>query len=57
MMNAERPYLALYRGQKIQVTASSSYEAQQKAARLLKAKKSYDVSVYLLDVVHDAGGV
>ena len=56
-MNAERPYLALYRGQKIQVTASSSYEAQQKAARLLKAKKSYDVSVYLLDVVHDAGGL
>jgi len=54
-MNEERPYLALYRGQQIRVTASSSYEAQQKAARLLKAKKSYDVSVYLLDVVHSAG--
>lgn len=56
-MSELRPYLALYRGQKIRVTASSSYEAQQKAARLLKAKKSYDVSVYLLDVVHDTGGL
>jgi len=42
-------YLCLYRGQKITVQASTSYAAQQEAARLLKARKSYDVSVHLVE--------
>ena len=42
-------YIAMYRGKKIEVYADSSYEAQQKAAKEFKAKKSYEVSVYLCE--------
>jgi hypothetical protein len=47
-------YLALYRSKKIEVTAPTSYEAQLKAASIFKAKRSFDVSVYLTDVTHTA---
>jgi hypothetical protein len=40
-------YIAFYKGKKIEVEASTSYEAQKKAASILKVKKSYDVTVVL----------
>jgi hypothetical protein len=40
-------YIALYRGKRLEVYAESSYAAQTKAAALFKARKSYEVSVYL----------
>jgi len=42
-------YLALYRGKKIKVQAETSYDAQQAAAKQFKAKKSYEVDVFLCD--------
>lgn len=52
-----RPYMAVYKGKRIEVQATSSYEAQLQAAKLFKAKKSYEVDVYLLDVVHSTGSL
>jgi hypothetical protein len=49
-----RPYVAFYKNQRAEVWATSSYEAQTKAAALFKARKQYDVSVMLADVVHTA---
>ncbi len=51
-------YIALYRGKRLEVYAETSYQAQQEAARQFKAKKSYEVTVYLAEknnqpVVHD----
>lgn len=51
-MSTERPYIAFYKGKQIEVKATSSYEAQQKAAVEFKAKKAYEVIVMLADVVH-----
>ena len=42
-------YIALYRGKKLEVMADTSLQAQQKAAAQFKAKKSYEVSVYLCE--------
>jgi hypothetical protein len=42
-------YLALYKNKRITVTADTSYAAQLQAAKLFKAKKAYEVSVYLAD--------
>ena len=42
-------YIAFYKGKKLEVYASSSYEAQQKAAALFKARKSYEVTVMLAE--------
>jgi hypothetical protein len=42
-------YKAFYRGKTCMVCASTSYEAQQMAAKLFKAKKSYEVTVVLCD--------
>ena len=52
-------YIALWRGKRIEVYANTSYEAQQKAAAILKAKKAYEVTVMLAEragepVVHTA---
>ena len=51
-----REYIAVHakRGT-VEVEAESSYKAQLKACELLKVKpnKSYEVSVYLADVVHN----
>ena len=42
-------YIAFYKGKQIEVHASTSYEAQQKAATQFRAKKSYDVTVVLAE--------
>lgn len=49
-----RPYIAFHKDKKVEVTAASSYAAQQQAAALFKVKpqKAYEVSVYLADVEH-----
>lgn len=51
-------YIAFYKNQRAEVWADSSYQAQQKAAQLFKARKSYEVTVMLAEkdgaqVVHD----
>ena len=42
-------YKAFYKGNNIEVMAESSYKAQLEAARVFKAKKSYQVSVVLCE--------
>jgi len=42
-------YVCFYKGKRIEVYADTSYEAQQKAATQLKAKKSYEVTVVLAE--------
>jgi len=51
-------YIAFYKNKKMEVYAETSYEAQQKAAKSFKAKKSYEVTVVLCEkegeqVTHD----
>ena len=43
-------YIAIYKDKQIEVYADSSYSAQVKAAEQFKAKKRYDVSVYLCEI-------
>jgi hypothetical protein len=43
-------YIALYKGKQIEVYANTSYEAQKLASTKFKAKKSYEVSVYLCEL-------
>ena len=47
-----RKYIAFYRGRHIELEAPTSYDAQLIAAKLFKARKSYEVTVMLADVVH-----
>ena len=42
-------YKAFYKGNNIEVMAESSYKAQLEAARVFKAKKSYQVSVVICE--------
>ena len=42
-------YKAFYRDKTCEIYALTSYEAQQAAAKVFKAKKSYDVSVVLCE--------
>ena len=42
-------YVCFYKGKRVEVYADSSYAAQQKAAALLKAKRSYEVTVVLAE--------
>lgn len=42
-------YKAFYKGRQIEVMADTSYEAQTKAAKEFKARKSYDVTVVLCE--------
>jgi hypothetical protein len=42
-------YIAFYRGKQVEVTATSAYEAQVKAAEQFKARKRYDVTVVLAE--------
>ena len=42
-------YIAFYKDKKIEVKALRSYDAQLLAAKQLKAKKSYEVTVILAD--------
>lgn len=43
-------YKAFYKNKQIEVQANSSYEAQQKAAKTMNAKKSYEVTVILCEL-------
>jgi len=52
-----RTYKAFYKGRTCLVVAESSYQAQQDAATFFKARKSYEVTVMLTDVVHDTASV
>ena len=52
-------YIAFYKGKKKEVYAKTSYEAQTIAAKEFKAKKQYEVDVYLCEkageqVIHTA---
>ena len=40
-------YIAFYKGKEITVNALRSFDAQEQAARIFKAKKSYEVTVML----------
>ena len=42
-------YVCFYRSKRTEVYASTTYEAQQKAAAFFKARKSYDVTVVLAE--------
>ena len=42
-------YICFWRGKRIEVHAGSSYAAQLKAAAILKAKKSYEITVVLAE--------
>lgn len=55
----ERPYIAFYGNKQIEVTATSSYEAQCKAAKVLKVseKKRYLITVKLADVIHSTASL
>lgn len=51
-------YIAFYKGKKIEVVADTSYQAQIKAAKIFKAKKTYEVTVMIAEsngkeVIHD----
>ena len=41
-------YQAIYKNKKIEVLADTSYKAQTKAAKELKAKNAYDVTIMLI---------
>jgi len=44
-------YIAMYKGKQIELyTDKGSYGAQLEAARIFKAKNSYEVNVYLCEV-------
>jgi hypothetical protein len=42
-------YIAFYKQKRTEVYASTSYEAQTKAAAFFKARKQYEVSVHLAE--------
>lgn len=42
-------YIAFYKGKKTEVWADTSFQAQEKAAKFFKAKKSYEVTVVLAE--------
>ncbi len=52
-----RTYVAFYKGKKTQVAAETSYAAQQAAAKIFKAKKSWEVTVVLADIEVDTAGL
>ena len=43
-------YIAIHKGKRIELYAESAYQAQRKAAEVFKAKKTYEVDVYLAEV-------
>jgi hypothetical protein len=48
-----RNYFAFYKNQRIVVMAATSYAAQLAAAKVFKARKSYDVAIVLADIEID----
>lgn len=45
----ENGYIATYKGRRTEIYAETSYKAQQLAAAFFKAKKSWEVDVYLCE--------
>ena len=43
-------YICFYKGKKIEVRALRSFDAQETAAKLFKAKKSWEVTVVLAEL-------
>jgi hypothetical protein len=43
-------YVCFYRGNRCEVRAATSYAAQREAAKVLKARKVYEVAVILAEV-------
>lgn len=43
-------YVAFYKGKRVEVRAFTKYSAQIEAAKLLGAKKSYDVAIELAEI-------
>lgn len=43
-------YICFYKDKRLEVYATSSYQAQLQAANLFKAKKRYEVSVHLAEL-------
>ena len=52
-----RTYIAFYKSRQIELQAESSFTAQRLAAGLLGAKKPWDVTIVLADVVVDTAGI
>jgi hypothetical protein len=52
-----RTYQAFYKNQVITVMAATSYAAQLAAAKVFKAKKSYDVAIVLADIAVDPASI
>lgn len=52
-----RLYIAFYKGKRLEVYAERSIDAQEKAAKMFRAKKSYDVAVVLADVTHSTSSI
>ena len=55
-------YICLYRGKRLEVTADTTLQAQQKAAAQFKARKAYQVTVMLAEkdgqpVTHSTAGL
>ncbi len=56
-------YICFYRGKQITVQALRSFDAQEKAAKLFKARKRYEVTVVLAarpdgsEVIHSTADV
>ena len=55
-------YLGFYKNKKYEVFAKTTLEAQEKLAKQLKVKKSYQISVYLCEkdgkeVVHSTSEI
>jgi hypothetical protein len=57
MMKTNRIYKAFYSGKTCVVEAPSSYAAQLEAAKILKARKTYQVAVVLLDTPVDTASL
>lgn len=49
METTKNGYIAMYKGKKVEVYAETSYKAQQLASEFFKAKRSYEVDVYLCE--------
>jgi hypothetical protein len=42
-------YICFYKGKRVEIYASTTHNAQIQAAQVMKAKRSYDVSVVLAE--------
>lgn len=52
-----RTYVAFYKNQRVTVQAETSYQAQQKAATQMRARKRYEVTVVLADAPVDTASL